>query len=312
MILRATMQLISIAIIVVAVAFGLSPDVAMLIGFGCGLLPRVGECLRQVASSFAKQLLAIAIVLVGFTIKAQSLLATGWSTLWVTVLSIFSVVLLGVFLGQKILKQERLGLLIGSGTAICGASAISAVGAGIGAKGAEMAMALAVVLVFNCLALFLFPWLGHAFQLSPEQFGVWAGLAIHDTSSVVGAAAIYSPDALKIAATVKLARAVWIVPLAAFAARKFGRGESAAQVPWFIWGFVAASIFGTILGVPAEQMAMFGALARRLLGAAIFLIGSTITVTQIREIGGTAILVGGVLWVVSLAISLGYVVFSVG
>jgi uncharacterized integral membrane protein (TIGR00698 family) len=305
------MRLLSILLVFVAIAMRLPADVAMVLGFCLGLTPKIGELLRECSAKFSKQLLAIAIVIVGFTIQFGTLAATGWATLWITVISIFSVVLAGLWLGQRVLKQQRLGLLIGSGTAICGASAISAVGAGIGAGGAEMAMALAVVLVFNCLALFTFPWLGHLLQLSPQQFGVWAGLAIHDTSSVVGAASIYSMDSLNIAATVKLARAVWIVPLAAFAARKFGSRDSTTKVPWFIWGFILASVAGTVFGLPVPTMEFFSSTARCLLGAAIFLIGSTITVRQLREVGGMAVLVGAILWAISLSLSLCYVVISV-
>lgn len=286
---------------------GVSPDVAMILGFVVGLVPGLGAAVKQTATTFSKHLLGFAIVMIGFTLNFLTLAATGWNTLWVTVISIFAVVLLGVYLGERLLNSKTLGLLLGSGTAICGASAISAVGSAIGARATDMALALGVVLVFNSIALLSFPWLGHLLELSPVQFGIWAGLAIHDTSSVVGAASIYSHDSLEVASTVKLARAVWIVPLAAFAARKFGQRVASTKIPWFIWGFVGASALGTVIGLPDALMEWLEVSAKRLLASAIFLVGAAISLKSLREVGQSSIVVGAILWVASAVISLIYI-----
>lgn len=287
-----------------------SPGLAMALGILIGAVPFFGEALRRIGAGLAKELLALAIVLLGLTLDIFRIGSTTLSTLGVTVLSIVAVVTLGVLLGRFFLKNETIGLLIGSGTAICGASAISAVGAAVGAGGSDMALALAVVLVFNLAALFLFPAVGHLLNLTPEQFGVWSGLAIHDTSSVVGAAAVYSPESLKVAAIVKLARAIWILPLAAIAARRFrvadGKGRS-PSMPWFIWGFILASIIGSALKVDSDSAAGISWLVKGMMGAALFLLGAGLSWAQLKQLGLRALIVGSIVWAISLTLGLFFV-----
>jgi uncharacterized integral membrane protein (TIGR00698 family) len=219
----------------------------------------------------------------------------------------------------KLLDTERTtSLLIGVGTAICGGSAIAAVAPAIGAKSHQSSIALAVVFLLNAVALLVFPRVGHLMNLSPSQFGLWSALAIHDTSSVVGAAMQFGPEALAIGTTVKLARALWIIPLTFVLARVWKReskGNAKAKQPWFILGFVLIAALVTFvpgLEKPGQQVA---ALARQVLVATLFLVGAGVSKDALRQVGVRSLVLGLVLWIVAasatlLAISQGVLTIS--
>jgi len=206
---------------------------------------------------------------------------------------------LGIALGKLLKVEKNTSLLIASGTAICGGSAIAAVAPIIKSKSYQTSFALIVVFVLNDVALFIFPLIGSQLGLSQEAFGNWAAIAIHDTSSVVGAGAIYGDKALQVATTVKLIRALWIVPLSliiAFA-NKSG-GKKSINFPWFILFFVAAIIFAYLFPDMQSSYEHFSWLGRRGMVVALFLIGSNITIAEIKKSGPRSFILGIALWII--------------
>jgi uncharacterized membrane protein YadS len=162
---------------------------------------------------WAHYLLQFSVVGLGFGMNIHSAIAAGKASLWLTIASITIAICTGLFLGRRLHLGKKVAYLISAGTAICGGSAIAAISPLIKAKDADISIAMGAVFLLNAIALFLFPWIGHLLQMSNEQFGLWAAIAIHDTSSVIGAAGRYSPQSLELATTVKLARALWIIPV---------------------------------------------------------------------------------------------------
>ena len=190
-----------------------TPPVALFLGLIFALV--CGQAHPKFNKKTSKYLLQYSVVGLGFGMNLQASLASGKEGMEFTILSVIGTMLIGMFIGRKILKIDRdTSYLISSGTAICGGSAIAAVGPVLKAKDSEMSVALATIFVLNAIALFIFPVLGHWLGLDQQQFGTWAAIAIHDTSSVVGAGAAYGEEALKVATTIKLTRALWIIPLA--------------------------------------------------------------------------------------------------
>src|SRR6266478_2263406 len=244
----------------------LSPPVALTIGilFGLGF----AHPYAALARNSARFLLQASVVALGFGMDLHEVLKAGRSGFVYTALGIAFTLMVGLCLGKLLRVRGNSSFLISTGTAICGGSAIAAVGPILHADDEEMAVSLGTIFILNSVALFLFPPIGGALHLSQSQFGLWAALAIHDTSSVVGAAAKYGPQALVIGTTVKLARALWIVPLAlATAAIKRSRslklsgaanGVARVQFPWFIVFFVLAALANTYLpALPSATKTFF-------------------------------------------------------
>jgi uncharacterized integral membrane protein (TIGR00698 family) len=244
-----------------------------------------------------------------------SVAKAGVSGIGYTAISIILVLAIGMILA-RILKTEKIaGMLITVGTAICGGSAIAAVAPVVDAKAHQISVSVAVVFILNAVALLVFPAIGHALNLTQEQFGLWSALAIHDTSSVVGASSQYGARALEIGTTVKLARALWIVPLV-FAVQAWhnrslqklsddeGGVKAKPKYPWFILGFLAMAAMVTYVPAlqPAGHMVEFA--ARRLLVVTLFLIGANLTIGTLKEVGPRPLLQGVILWVIVLAASL--------
>ncbi len=282
----------------------MSPGIALILGVlisYCGLNPYLGSSQRV-----SKQMMAWSIVGLGTTVKIASVYAVSVSSFALTVFTLAVTIGGGWLIGGMLGVSKDLRALIASGTAICGATAIAAVGETLKAKKEEMSLALGVILILNGIGLFLFPYLGHLLNLTPQEFGVWAGLAIHDTSSVVGAAIEYGVDSVETATTVKLARAVWIAPLTILFAYALGPKDGSVKfkLPWFIGGFiVAAAVFSFIpsLAVFAPEV---GFLARKGFVVAIFLMGANINISSLKELGFTPLIYGVVLWVISSVVSL--------
>src|SRR6202043_62122 len=220
-----------------------------------------------------------------------------------TLLGISFALLAGMGLGALLGVQRVPAFLISAGTAIWGGSAIAAVGPITQASEEEMAVALGTVFVLNSVALLIFPAIGAALKLTQPQFGLWAALAIHDTSSVVGAAAKYGAEALAIATTVKLARALWIVPLSIGTAVVCG-AKAKIQWPWFIGLFCLAAVCNTYLPARAHAYGIAGKVAKIGLTATLFLIGSGISVATIKSVGHRPLLQGILLWLLVLVGSL--------
>ena len=279
-----------------------SPPLALFLGLAFALL--CGQPFAGFNKRASKYLLQYSVVGLGFGMNVQSALASGREGMEFTILSVVVTLVLGMFIGRRVLRMDRnTSYLISSGTAICGGSAIAAIGPVVRAKDGEMSVALATVFVLNAIALFLFPWVGHALGMSQHDFGTWAAIAIHDTSSVVGAGAAYGEEALRVATTIKLTRALWIIPVAIITSFVFKARGQRISIPWFIFLFVAAMLANTYLlpGVPAVGEAVNG-LARKGLTMTMFFIGASLSLDTLRQVGLKPLVQGVSLWV---AISLG-------
>ena len=288
---------------------GVTPPLAL--GIGLVLALTVGNPQPALTVKVQQYLLQASVVGLGFSLKLDAVGRAGLTGTWATALSLALTVLLGWSLA-KLLKVERItGQLITTGTAICGGSAIAAMGPVLGASPREMSVSLGCVFILNAVALFIFPVIGHWAGLAPVDFGYWAAIAIHDTSSVVGAAARYGPEALATAVPVKLARALWILPLVAGAAM-LARRDTRPKVPWFVGLFLLASATATYL--PAGEAA-WGALtgvARKGLTVTLFLIGAGLSREALREVGWRPFLQALILWIIVSLVSLGAVQWWAG
>lgn len=251
------------------------------------------------------RLLAIAIIGLGAGMNIAVIGAVGLQGIGYTVLGIGFTFLVGAVLGKILTVPKNISLLLTMGTSICGGSAIAATAPVIRAKHQEVSVALGTVFMLNAIALLIFPWIGHEFSLTERQFGLWAGLSIHDTSSVVGASLSYGPHALEVGTTVKLARALWIVPLVlliGFVRSKTEArepGEAKAKRPWFILGFLIAAAIVT--WIPALQPAghVVETLAKRLMVLTLFLIGSNLTLDTLKSVGLRPLVQGVALWAIT-------------
>jgi uncharacterized integral membrane protein (TIGR00698 family) len=230
--------------------------------------------------------------------------ATGVLQTAVTLVAVFAV---GMLLARWLRIPRTTALLIASGTAICGGSAIAAVGPVLGAKSQEMSVSLAVVFLLNALALVVFPAVGHGLALDPHSFGLWSALAIHDTSSVVGASMQFGPEALATATTVKLARALWIIPVTLALSRFAPLEEGArgpAKRPWFIAGFVAMAAIVTVFPALAPIGRSIAAMSRSALVLTLFLIGAGVSRDALRAVGARPFVLGVALWTIVSAATL--------
>jgi uncharacterized integral membrane protein (TIGR00698 family) len=292
-------RIVFIVCLLVSASGFVSPPVALAMGllFGLALPHPYGDEAKQ----FSKFLLQASVVGLGFAMNLHEVLQVGRSGFVYTMLGISFTLLAGMGLGALLGVGRVPAFLISTGTAICGGSAIAAVGPITQASDEEMAIALGTVFVLNSVALLIFPSIGAALKLTQSQFGLWAALAIHDTSSVVGAAAKYGAEALAIATTVKLARALWIVPLSVGTAVVRG-AKAKIQWPWFIGLFFLAAVCSTYLPAGAHVYAFAVKVAKIGLTATLFLIGSGISAATIRQVGYRALLQGILLW---LLVSLG-------
>lgn len=229
-------------------ALEVSAPIALLMGLVFALsLPNPYPKFNKKTS---KYLLQVAVVCLGFNMNLQESLKSGSEGMLFTVVSVVGVMCLGVLIGYYMHLNRKTSYLIASGTAICGGSAIAAVGPVLKADENEMAVSLGVIFILNSIALFIFPPMGHMLQMSQEQFGTWAAIAIHDTSSVVGAGEIYGEVAMKTATLIKLTRALWIIPLAIATMFIFRDKSSKISIPWFIFIFVLAMVANTYIPLP--------------------------------------------------------------
>ena len=270
-----------------------SPPLALALGILFGLSfphPYINE-----SRGIARTLLQASVVALGFGMNLHEVLKAGRSGFLYTALGITFALLLGLALGKLLRVRGNSSFLITAGTAICGGSAIAAVGPILQADEEEMAVSLGTVFILNSVALLIFPAIGGALHLSQTQFGLWAALAIHDTSSVVGATAKYGAQALVIGTTVKLARALWIVPLALVTAA-IKHNRSRIQFPWFILFFLLAAVINTYVSAFSRVTPSLFMLGRLGLTATLFLIGSGISRSTLKEVGWRPLLQGVLLW----------------
>jgi uncharacterized integral membrane protein (TIGR00698 family) len=248
---------------------------------------------RSAAAS--KQLLQVSVVGLGFGMNIAEVWIVGRSSLVVTAIGILLTMGLGLMIGRLVGTKGRTSALISFGTAICGGSAIAAMAPAIDAENDESAVALATVFTLNAVALILFPLAGHLMGLSQHDFGIWAGMAIHDTSSVVGAASTYGQEALDIGTTVKLSRAIWIAPIV-MGVSYFAQGRGKARVPLFIIGFVVAAAVASMLPDWHTLWASLARIARQALVVTLFLIGAGLSPQMLRRVGLRPMIQGVSLW----------------
>ena len=287
-----------------------TPPVVLFIGLVFALL--CGQAYPTFNKNVSKKLLQYSVIGLGFGMNLQASLASGKEGMLFTIISVVGTLLIGMFIGCKVLKLNRnTSYLISSGTAICGGSAIAAVGPIIKAKDTDMSMALATVFILNAIGLFLFPALGHWLGLSQQEFGTWAAIAIHDTSSVVGAGAAYGEEALQVATTIKLTRALWIIPLALVTSIIFRSEGKKISIPWFILFFIVAMLINTYLLADFPQIGKFIAgIARKGLIITMFFIGASLSVDVIKSVGIRPLLQGILLWIIISAASLAYILLK--
>ena len=284
-----------------------TPPLALFLGLAFALL--CGQAYPKFNKKVSKKLLQYSVVGLGFGMNLQASLASGKEGMLFTIVSVVGTMLIGTFIGWKILKVNRdTSYLISSGTAICGGSAIAAVGPVIKAKDSDMSVALATIFVLNAIALFIFPAFGHWLGMTEQEFGTWAAIAIHDTSSVVGAGAAYGEEALQVATTIKLTRALWIIPLALVTSFIFKGKDRKISIPWFILWFIVAMLINTYAldNVPEVGKAISG-LARKGLIITMFFIGASLSTDVLKSVGIKPLVQGVLLWIVISIGSLAYI-----
>jgi len=281
----------------------LSPALALLIGIVFALVFK--QLFPRQSKKLSKYLLQIAVVGLGFGINLYDSLQAGREGILFTVISVVGVMVIGWFIGRQLHVSSKMSYLISSGTAICGGSAIAAVSPIIDADENETTVSLAVIFLLNALALFIFPFIGEFFKLTQHEFGLWAAIAIHDTSSVVGAGQAYGPEALVTATTVKLTRALWIIPLSLVSILIYGKKKgNKISIPWFIFFFIGAMVFSTFVPLPGVVLKGISFLSHSLLSVTLFLIGSSLSVEAIRKVGAKPIVLGVTLWAIISVVSL--------
>ncbi|MBO4985153.1 MAG: putative sulfate exporter family transporter [Bacteroides sp.] len=293
-----------------AISSWVTPPVALFLGLAFALL--FGQAYPKFNKKCSKKLLQYSVIGLGFGMNLQASLQSGKEGMMFTIVSVAGTMLIGWLIGRKLLKVDRnTSYLISSGTAICGGSAIAAVGPCIKARDAEMSVALGTIFILNAIALFIFPVIGHALDMTQQQFGTWAAIAIHDTSSVVGAGAAYGEEALQVATTIKLTRALWIIPLALATSFIFKSKGQKISIPWFILWFVVAMVFNTYVLSSTETGAQIGmfinGLARKSLTITLFFIGASLSKDVLRTVGIKPLIQGVLLWIVISLSTLGYI-----
>lgn len=285
----------------------LTPPVALFLGLAFALV--CGQAHPKFNKKTSKYLLQYSVVGLGFGMNLHAALASGKEGMEFTILSVVGTMLIGWFIGRKVLKVDRdTSYLISSGTAICGGSAIAAVGPVLRAKDSEMSVALGTIFVLNAIALFAFPVIGHWLGMSQHEFGTWAAIAIHDTSSVVGAGAAYGEEALKVATTIKLTRALWIIPLAFVTSFLFKSKGQKVSIPWFIFFFILAMVVNTYLitGVPQVGQ-IINHIARKGLTITLFFIGASLSRDVLKSVGVKPLVQGVLLWMIISLGTLAYI-----
>ena len=294
------------AVFILLILFLLSPYGSPPIALALGLLLAftAGNPFPELSGKPTKYLLQTSVVLLGFGMNLEAIVKAGRDGILFTIATIFGTLALGYFAGRFLTVPAKTSALISSGTAICGGSAIAAVGPAINAEHDEMSVSLGTVFILNSIALFLFPILGHAIGLNENQFGIWAAIAIHDTSSVVGAAQAYGAEALATATTVKLARALWIAPIALIFAFLYRKADTDAKakvaIPWFIFLFIGAAAFRTYAPtfvLPSIFDSLVN-LAKAGMTITLFLIGASLTPRTLKKVGIRPLVQGVLLWIV--------------
>ena len=285
-----------------------TPAIALFAGLAFALT--AGQPYPKFSKKTSKYLLQFSVVGLGFGMNLYASLQSGKEGMLFTIVSVFAVLALGMWLGKRLLIDRKTSYLIAAGTAICGGSAIAAVGPVVKADDNQMSMSLGTIFILNAIALFIFPPIGHLLGLTQEQFGLWAAIAIHDTSSVVGAGAAYGETALEVATMVKLTRALWIIPITILTMFLFKQKGAKITIPWFILFFILAMVANTFLSLPEALTRSVVWAAKQGLTLTLFLIGAGLSRQVIRQVGIRPMVQGILLWIFIGAISLGVILLE--
>ena len=300
-------QIIFVVLLLVCMTSFISPPIALLLGLVLANLS--GHPFLHLNHKATNILLQISVVGLGFGMNINSALSAGKEGFLFTVASIFSTLILGTYLGKWFNIEKKTSHLISCGTAICGGSAIAAIAPVIQSDEKQTSVALGVIFILNSIALFLFPAVGHWLDLSQKEFGLWCAIAIHDTSSVVGAASKYGPEALQIATTVKLARALWIIPIALITSVIFKSKSSKLKIPYFIGLFILAMIANTYVPQTAVIAPHLVSIAKIGLTVTLFLIGAGLNLNTLKTVGLKPLLQGISLWIFIAIGTLGTIIY---
>lgn len=291
-----TREVIFLLAVVLCLSPLISPPIALLMGLIIAQF--IGHPYLHLNHKATHILLQVSVVGLGFGMNVTSALKAGKEGILFTIVSIIGTLVIGFFMGKFLKIEKKTSYLISTGTAICGGSAIAAISPVIKAEEKQISVALGTIFILNSVALFLFPFIGHQLNLSQSQFGMWCAIAIHDTSSVVGAASKYGPQALEIATTVKLARALWIIPVAFLSTFIFKNKESKIKIPYFIGLFVLAMIANTYIPFVQQYNHYLTNIAKAGLTLTLFLIGCGLNRKTISSVGFKPLIQGVILWVI--------------
>lgn len=297
---RIKAALLFLLIIICSLPF-IRPDIGLLLGFAFAII--IGNPWYHKTDAWGKILLQISVVGLGFNLNVKNVLSTGGKALWFTIASIALTMFVGIFIGRLLRTSKKTSILITAGTAICGGSAIAAMSPVIKAKSQQMAVALATVFILNGVALLLFPTIGKLIGLTDSAFGVWAAMSIHDTSSVAGAAVAYDPNSLEIALSVKLTRALWILPLT-FVVGYLQRGKAKATFPLFLIGFLITATLNTAFPQASPLWTFFANISKQLLSVTLFLVGVGLSRRLLQKVGIRPFIQATILWLFISSLSL--------
>ncbi|WP_337965644.1 putative sulfate exporter family transporter [uncultured Flavobacterium sp.] len=300
-------QAIFVLIIALCLFSIISPPIALLLGVI--MVNIFGNPFVEFNNKAITYLLQFSVVGLGFGMNVSSALSAGKEGFLLTIFSIFITLILGTFLGKWLRTDKKTSHLISCGTAICGGSAIAAISPVIKSNENQTSIALGVIFILNSIALFVFPFIGHQLDLSQKDFGLWCAIAIHDTSSVVGAANKYGAEALQIATTVKLARALWIIPISILTAVIFKSKNSKIKIPYFIGLFILAMLFNTYVPATAIIAPHIVGIAKIGLTITLFLIGVTLNINTLKSVGVKPLLQGVLLWIFIACLGLASILY---
>ncbi len=303
-------KVLFIVLLLITLLPQVTPAIALFMGLALALI--AGQAYPKFAKKTSKYLLQASVVGLGFGMNLHESLASGKEGMLFTIVSVIAVMVIGFFVGKWLRVDRKTAYLISSGTAICGGSAIAAVAPVVKADDNQMSVSLGTIFVLNAIALFIFPPIGHWLGMTQEQFGEWAAIAIHDTSSVVGAGEAFDRSyfpgaegkALQIATLIKCTRALWIIPLALVTTLIFKEKNSKIYIPWFIFLFVLAMVINTYIALPTQITGSLVWLAKKGLTVTLFLIGSGLSVDVLRSVGIKPMIQGILLWIVIALLSL--------
>ena len=295
-------KIIFVAVLALCFFPFISPPIALLLGLLIAQF--VGHPFLSSNNKIVQLLLKFSVVGLGFGMNANSALKAGKEGFVFTIFSIILTFVLGYFVSKLLKIEKKTSFLISGGTAICGGSAIAAIAPAIKAEEKQISVALGTIFILNSIALFVFPFVGHLVNLDASQFGLWCAIAIHDTSSVVGAAAKFGPEALEVATTVKLARALWIIPISLLSIVLFKSKESKVKIPYFIGLFVLAMLANSYIPMFIQCSSYISTISKIGLTITLFLIGTGLSMKVISSVGIKPLLLGIILWICISATSL--------